>query len=89
MESGTLLNGLIKELDVRTCMAFQKLRGVQQVGVYSVEHSFVYFEECAKAREKNILSLSLSFDDPLYKWIKSKAFAKCFKDIRIVQLWYF
>lgn len=45
--------------------------------------------ECVGTRKKTDCRTAWASKNSLYKRIKCKAFAKCFKDFRIVQLWCF
>lgn len=45
--------------------------------------------ECVETRKKTDCRTAWASKNSLYKRIKCKAFAKCFKDFRIVQLWCF
>lgn len=59
-------------------------------GSSTVQHSSAITRKLLERKKKNIYSRTAwATNDPLYKRIKCKASAKCFKNFRIVKLWYF
>lgn len=81
--------GLMKCLDVRTWMMYSERR-VTSGGSNSLCSAFFQASmECVGARKAIDCRTAWATNDPLYKRIKCNAFAKYFKDFRIVQLWCF